>query len=37
MALEHAILVSLAERPGTGYEIGQQFQRSIGYFWSATH
>ncbi|MFT3714825.1 MAG: PadR family transcriptional regulator [Gordonia sp. (in: high G+C Gram-positive bacteria)] len=37
MALEHAILVSLAERPGTGYEIGQQFQRSIGHFWSATH
>ncbi|MDL9944653.1 PadR family transcriptional regulator [Gordonia sp. ABSL11-1] len=37
MALEHAILVSLAERPGTGYEIGQQFDRSIGYFWSATH
>ena len=37
MALDHAILVSLAERPGTGYEIGQQFQRSIGYFWSATH
>ncbi|GAC79737.1 DNA-binding transcriptional regulator, PadR family [Gordonia malaquae] len=37
MALEHAILVSLTERPGTGYEIGQQFVRSIGYFWSATH
>lgn len=37
MALEHAILVSLGERPGTGYEIGQQFDRSIGYFWSATH
>ncbi|MFZ2512008.1 MAG: PadR family transcriptional regulator [Gordonia sp. (in: high G+C Gram-positive bacteria)] len=37
MALDHAILVSLAERPGTGYEIGQQFQRSIGHFWSATH
>ncbi len=37
MALDHAILVSLAERPGTGYEISQQFQRSIGYFWSATH
>ncbi|MFD0837706.1 PadR family transcriptional regulator [Williamsia serinedens] len=37
MALEHAIMVSLAERPGTGYEIGRQFARSIGYFWSATH
>ena len=37
MALEHAIMVSLAERPGTGYEIGRQFERSIGHFWSATH
>ena len=37
MALEHAIMVSLAERPGTGYELGRQFERSIGYFWSATH
>ncbi|WP_026918876.1 PadR family transcriptional regulator [Gordonia shandongensis] len=37
MALEHAIMVSLSERPGTGYEIGRQFERSIGYFWSATH
>ena len=30
-------MVSLAERPGSGYEIGQQFTRSIGHFWSATH
>lgn len=30
-------MVSLSERPGTGYEIGRQFDRSIGYFWSATH
>lgn len=37
MALEHAIMASLAERPGTGYEIGRQFDRSIGHFWSATH
>ncbi|WP_290706725.1 MULTISPECIES: PadR family transcriptional regulator [Gordonia] len=37
MALENAIMVSLAERPGTGYEIAQQFDRSIGHFWSATH
>lgn len=37
VALEHAIMVSLSERPGTGYEIGRQFDRSIGYFWSATH
>ncbi|MGC4932508.1 PadR family transcriptional regulator [Gordonia sp. DT30] len=37
MALEHAIMVSLSERPGTGYEISRQFDRSIGHFWSATH
>lgn len=30
-------MVSLAERPGTGYEIARQFDRSIGHFWSATH
>lgn len=30
-------MVSLSERPGTGYEISRQFDRSIGYFWSATH
>lgn len=30
-------MVSLAERPGTGYEISRQFDRSIGHFWSATH
>ncbi|MFZ5511284.1 MAG: PadR family transcriptional regulator [Pseudomonadota bacterium] len=37
MALAHAILVSLIERPATGYELAQRFDRSIGYFWHATH
>ncbi|MGW1893506.1 PadR family transcriptional regulator [Streptomyces sp. NPDC002004] len=37
MALEHAILVSLLEQPGTGYELARRFDRSIGYFWTATH
>ncbi|WP_406364540.1 PadR family transcriptional regulator [Streptomyces sp. NBC_00645] len=37
MALEHAILVSLLERPGSGYELARRFERSIGYFWTATH
>jgi DNA-binding PadR family transcriptional regulator len=37
MALEHAILVSLLEKPGSGYELARRFERSIGYFWSATH
>lgn len=37
MGLEHAILVSLSERAGTGYELARRFDRSIGYFWTATH
>ncbi|CCH33114.1 PadR family transcriptional regulator [Actinosynnema sp. NPDC047251] len=37
MALEHAILVSLEERPGTGYELARRFGKSIGFFWAATH
>ncbi|MQY26357.1 PadR family transcriptional regulator [Nocardia aurantia] len=37
MALEHALLVSLSERAGSGYELARRFDRSIGFFWSATH
>ncbi|MGP4000331.1 PadR family transcriptional regulator [Streptomyces sp. 8N706] len=37
MALEHAILVSLLEQPGSGYELARRFDRSIGHFWTATH
>ncbi|MCY0950646.1 PadR family transcriptional regulator [Streptomyces sp. H27-S2] len=37
MAIEHAILVSLLEQPGSGYELARRFDRSIGYFWTATH
>ncbi|MFF8554979.1 PadR family transcriptional regulator [Streptomyces sp. NPDC015501] len=37
MALDHAILVSLLERPGSGYELARRFERSIGHFWTATH
>jgi DNA-binding PadR family transcriptional regulator len=37
MALEHAILVSLLEQPGSGYELARRFERSIGPFWTATH
>jgi DNA-binding PadR family transcriptional regulator len=37
MALEHAILVSLQEKPGSGYELARRFERSIGYFWTASH
>ena len=37
MALEHALLVSLSERPGSGLELRHRFDRSIGLFWRATH
>src|SRR5262245_8784363 len=37
MALEHAIMVALAERAGSGYELARRFERSIGFFWAATH
>ncbi|HWU22636.1 MAG TPA: PadR family transcriptional regulator [Nocardioides sp.] len=37
MALEHALLVALRERPSSGLELSRRFERSIGYFWSATH
>ena len=37
MSLKHAILVSLAERPASGYELVSRFDRSIGYFWRASH
>ncbi|MGN2640989.1 PadR family transcriptional regulator [Nocardia takedensis] len=37
MALEHALLVSLTERAGSGYELARRFDKSIGYFWNATH
>jgi DNA-binding PadR family transcriptional regulator len=37
VALEHALLVSLSERPAAGLELARRFDRSIGFFWSATH
>ena len=37
MALEHALLVSLSERPASGLDLTRRFDRSIGFFWSATH
>lgn len=37
MALEHAILVSLSERAGSGIELTRRFDASIGFFWNATH
>ena len=37
MALEHAILVSLSEQTGSGLDLTRRFDRSIGFFWTATH
>lgn len=37
VALPHAILVALSEQSGSGYELARRFDRSIGFFWSATH
>jgi len=37
MSLPHALLTSLLERPCSGLDLAQRFDRSIGYFWHATH
>ncbi len=37
MSLPHAILTALVEKPSSGLELTRRFDRSIGYFWSATH
>ncbi|WP_433755768.1 PadR family transcriptional regulator [Nocardia sp. CA-135398] len=37
VTLQFAILTALAERESTGIELARRFDRSFGYFWSATH
>lgn len=37
MSLPHALLTALIERPCSGSELADRFDRSIGYFWQATH
>jgi len=37
MALEHAILLSPSERAGSGLSRTRRCDRSIGFFWTATH
>lgn len=37
MSLRHAILTALLERPSSGLELAGRFDRSIGYFWPASH
>ncbi|SEQ76660.1 DNA-binding transcriptional regulator, PadR family [Solimonas aquatica] len=37
MALAHAILVSLLDRPHSGYDLAKRFDQTVGYFWKASH
>lgn len=37
MSLAHAVLTSLLEKPSSGYDLARRFDKSIGYFWHATH
>ena len=37
MSLAHVLLTSLIEKPSTGFELARRFDRSMGYFWIATH
>ena len=37
MALAHAILARLIDTPLSGYDLAQQFDGSVGYFWAASH
>jgi len=37
MSLAHAVLTSLIEKPSSGSELARRFDKSIGYFWHATH
>lgn len=37
MSLPHALITALIEHPCSGSELASRFDRSIGYFWHATH
>ena len=37
MSLAHVLLTSLIEKPSTGFELARRFDRSMGFFWNATH
>ncbi|MEN8719722.1 MAG: PadR family transcriptional regulator [Oceanococcaceae bacterium] len=37
MALAHAILVTLLDKPQSGYELGKRFDKTVGVFWRARH
>ena len=37
MSLAHVLLTSLIEKPSTGIGLARRFDRSMGFFWNATH
>lgn len=37
MSLAHALLTSLTEKSSSGYDLARRFDKSIGFFWRATH
>jgi DNA-binding PadR family transcriptional regulator len=37
MSLSHALLTSLIEKSSSGYDLARRFDKSIGFFWHATH
>ncbi|MDE2400990.1 MAG: PadR family transcriptional regulator [Burkholderiales bacterium] len=37
MSLSHALLTSLLEKSSSGYDLARRFDKSIGFFWHATH
>ncbi|NHB57323.1 PadR family transcriptional regulator [Acinetobacter shaoyimingii] len=37
MSLSYVLLTSLIEKPSSGFELARRFDRSMGFFWNATH
>ncbi len=37
MSIQHALITSLLEKPSTGYDLARRFDKSMGYFWHASH
>jgi DNA-binding PadR family transcriptional regulator len=37
MSLPHALLTALIERPSSGFDLAARFDKSMAYFWQASH
>lgn len=37
MSLSHALMTSLLEKSSSGYDLARRFDKSIGFWWRATH